>query len=214
MKYKKYRGFQNLWKDIASWIEFNKSIDLDYFQSRQRDWVKIWISPFSDLSLTDSIIPQPKGKARKLITQGLIEIYKARKKQLDQLGKPYYLKIWLYDHRFSNSQVVCAVDEMINFYDVTHARPEQTIAIENSGISDIAHKYPEFIWEHRLDEELYNFNELGRPDDYCSLQDYEEEKRWYIKMGKKTHRKVIDPNFPDIDYRAFKKGNVWLGEIK
>lgn len=214
MRIKKYRGFQNLWEDIESWVEFNKPIDLDYFNSQQRDWVKIWISPFSDLSLTDSDIPQPKGKARKLITQGLIDIYKARKKQLDTLAKPYYLKIWLYDQRFSRSQVVCAVDDCIDFYDITHSKPEQPIKIENSGIKDIAQKYPEFTWEHRLDEELYNFNELGTPDDYCSLEDYEERKRWYTKMGEKKHRKASSPNFPDIDYRAFPKGNVWIGEIK
>lgn len=214
MRERKYRGFQNLWEDIASWVEFNKNIDLDYLNSRQRDWVKIWISPFSDLSLTGSVIPQPKGKARRLITQGLVDIYKARKKELDKLGKPYYLKIWLNDRRFSNSQVVCAVDDCIDFYENTHARPEHSIEIENSGIADVAMKYPEFTWEHRLDEELLNFNELGSPDDYHKMEHYLEEKRWYDKQVKKKHRKITDPNFPDVDYRAFKKGNVWLGEIK
>lgn len=214
MRERKYRGFKNLWNEIESWVEFNKPIDLYYLQSRQRDWVKIWISPFSDLSLTDSVIPQPKGKARKLITQGLVDIYKARKKQLDKLGKPYYLKIWLYDHRFSKSQVVCAIDDCIDFYDVTHFKPEQPIKIESSGIANVAQKYPEFIWEYRLDEELCNFYELGTPEDYHKLQDYENEKRWYTKMSKKKHRKAPEINFPDIDYRAFPKGNVWLGEIK
>tara|TARA_R110000851_G_scaffold74518_2_gene164289 strand:- start:348 stop:995 length:648 start_codon:yes stop_codon:yes gene_type:complete len=209
----KLRGYQNLWKDIEEWISEYQQMDLEYLEYRQRDWVKIYIWPDSHISSSNQVI-EPKGKARRLITEGLISIYNARKEQLDSLGKPYYLKIWLHDRRFSESQVVCAIDDMIDFYEVTHAKPEEPLAIENSGISDIPQKYPEFEWEHRFDEELIDFNKLGSPDDYYEYKDYLEEKRWYTKMAKNKHRKIADTRIPEIDYRAFKKGNLWLGQKK
>ncbi len=211
---KKYRGYQNLWKDIDKWIKQNKFIDLERLEYRQRDWVKIHISPFSNISLSNNLIPQPRGKARKLITQGLVEIYKERKKQLDQLGKPYYLKIWLNDIRFAESQVVCAIDDAIDFYEITHAKPERSISIEQSGIKDIARTYPAFTWEQRFDQELIDFNELGTVDDYYDMEEFLEEKAWYRKVEKKKHKKIIDSSIPDSDYRAFHKGNVWIGDIK
>jgi hypothetical protein len=173
----------------------------------------MYIWPDSHISSNNQLI-EAKGKARRLITQGLISIYKVRKKHLDQLGKPYYLKIWLHGRRFSESQVVCAISGIIDFYDKTHAKPEEPLVIENSGIRDIPLKYPEFEWEHRLDEELIDFNKLGYPDDYYELNDYLEEKKWYTRMAKNKHRKIIDSSIPEIDYRAFKKGNLWLGHIK
>jgi hypothetical protein len=209
----KLRGYQNLWKDIEEWVSEYNHIDLEYLENRQRDWVKMDIWSDSNISSYNQVI-EPKGKARRLITEGLITIYKARKKQLDELGKPYYLKIWLHDRRFSESQVVCAVDGMIDFYEKTHAKSEHPLPIENSAINDIAIKYPEFEWEHRLDEELVDFNKLGSPDDYYELKDYLEEKKWYTKMGKNKHRKIVDTTIPGIDYRAFNKGNLWLGQIK
>ncbi|MGJ8685669.1 MAG: hypothetical protein ACSHWW_13645 [Nonlabens sp.] len=209
----KYRGYQNLWKDINAWVDEYKSIDFETLEYGQREWVKVYIRPFSNISLSNNAIPQPRNKARRLITQGLIDIYRGRKEQLDQLGKPYYLKIWLCEHRFSQSQVVCAIDDCIDFYEITHRKPEKPMTIEKSGISDISSKYPEFTWEHRLDENLVDFNDLGTPDDYHNIEDYLEEKRWYDNLAKKKHIKIETPN-SDTDYRAFKKGNVWIGEIK
>jgi hypothetical protein len=45
-----------------------------------------------------------------------MEIYKANKEQRDALEKYVYFKVWLQDKRFMNSQVVCALGGMINFF--------------------------------------------------------------------------------------------------
>ena len=66
----------------------------------------------------------PKNKTRKKIIEGIFEIYNSWKNQLDSLNKPYYLKICFFPEDVSKCQVVCAIDEFIDFYDVTFYKPK------------------------------------------------------------------------------------------
>ena len=94
MRIKKLRGHNRIWKDIEAWKNENLKLDIESLKSSQRDHTKIWVSPYCDYNMLNSEYPQPKGKTRQKILNGLIEIYTEWKKQLDALHEPYYLKIW------------------------------------------------------------------------------------------------------------------------
>ncbi len=108
MKTKKIRGHKRRWHDIDQWVEYHKNLSLDYLKEYQRDYAKIRAHPWSGISLTNSQTPEPKGLTKTKILNGLIEIYNSWKIELDELDEKYYLKIWLFEPRFSSSQVVCA----------------------------------------------------------------------------------------------------------
>lgn len=120
---KKIRGHKRIWKEIDNWVNYNKTLDLDYLKSRKRDYVKVWGSPFKNLSVLNSEFSPPKGKTRQKIIEGILEIFKKWETHLNSLDKPYYLKIWYFPHDVSKCQVVCAIDDFLSFYDITFYKP-------------------------------------------------------------------------------------------
>ncbi|MGW8124043.1 hypothetical protein ACV07N_15395 [Roseivirga echinicomitans] len=214
MNIKKIRGHKRIWKDIETWVNDNSILDIENLKNRQREYTKIWVSPYCDYTMHNSEYPEPKGKTRGKILNGLIEIYTAWKKQLDALGEPYYLKIWLNDPYFSQSQVVCAIGDFLNFYDLTFFKPDQAYADKMKA--QIKNLPSEFNWECRLDELHLNSNEVGEPDDYYSEEEYFKEKHWFDAQLKRPHRKTMSKSEDGevIEYYSIKLGHTWLGSFK
>ena len=75
------------------------------------------VDPWSRLSLIDSIYPEPTGDCEYLLIKGVQNIYQSWKDSLEELQTPYYLQIWLRENYISRSQIVCAIDEIKDFYD-------------------------------------------------------------------------------------------------
>ena len=211
MRIKKIRGQKRLWKRIEEWKSQNLELDLEYLKSSQREYVKIWIHPFSSISMLNSEFPEPKGKTRKLILNGLIEIYDSWKAQLETLGQPYYLKIWLFDPHFSKSQVVCAIGDFLNFYDITFHKPED---VDSSKLKNVRKSLPDgFNWELHWDEYHLKENEVGEPEDYYSLEDYRAELKNFNRKLKRPHRTTTYSSEGEkTEYYSFKTGQVWIGD--
>ena len=209
MKTKKIRGHKRRWKDIDQWVETHKNLDLDYLKEYQRDYAKIRVHPWSEISLTNSQTPEPKRTTKIKILSGLFEIYDSWKKELSKLGESYYLKIWLFEPRFSNSQVVCAIGDYLEFYDNTFFKADYTKEFNTENYGRLKKEVAKFKWEYRLDEDHFDNSERGDPELYATLNDYEEEK-----MLNKPHRttKFKKPIGEATEYYSFKKGDVWLGE--
>ena len=93
IRYQKIRGHNRILKSIEDWKTYNLELDLEYLKSNQRNYCKIWVSPFANISVTNSEIPSPKGKHRQEIIKGLLEIYTHWETQLNTLNKPYYFLI-------------------------------------------------------------------------------------------------------------------------
>lgn len=218
MRQKKIRGHKRRWKTIENWRLDNLNFDLPDFllKKRDRNYEKIGVHPWSGLSLTNSIVPEPNGKTKQKILNGLLDIYDDWKNQLDKLRQPYYLKIWLYEPRFSQSQIVCAIGENIDFYSNTFFKQEKTeyLNIDNYGV--LNSRLENFVWEARLDEDFIDNVAIGEPENYASIQDFEESKKWFEKMLLKKHRKFVLENSTVVDFECygFEKGIVWLGERK
>jgi hypothetical protein len=184
MREKKIRGHKKIWKDIENWRLDNLDLNLaDYLlNERDRYYAKIRVSPWSGITLTNSEIPQPHRMTKHKILNGLLDIYDNWKKQLDQIGQPYYLKIWLFEPRFSQSQVVCAIGEGIDYYKSIFFEPEKGKNLNLVQYGQVKNRLQDFSWECRLDEDQYDENEVGSPELYATRQDYEETKVWFEKL--------------------------------
>lgn len=197
------------------WRLENLNINLTDYLLNQRDryYAKIRVHPWSGISLTNSITPQPKGKTKQKILNALIDIYVDWKSQLDQLGQPYYLKIWLFEPRFSQSQIVCAIGDNINFYDNTFFKPKKTLKLNSEHYGQLKNKLESFIWNYRFDEDHYDNTEVGELEMYALKQDYEEAKKWFEKLLKTPHRthKFREPIGDTTESYSFKFGDIWLG---
>jgi hypothetical protein len=193
------------------------SIDLkDYLLNGVTDIIlKIRVHPWSGISITRSEIPQPTGKTKRKILSGLVDIYNNWKEQLNKLGQPYYLKIWLFEPRFSHSQVVCAIGDSIGFYKNSFFKPdnEKELVLQNYGPSLGLNK---LTWDYHLDEDHYDNCEIGEPGQYASRQDFEETERWFNRILKKPHRttKLKEPVGDIMESYSFRRGDLWLGEEK
>jgi len=213
MKKKKIRGHRRRWKDIENWRLNNSGLNL----IEERTYAKIWVHPWNGITLTNSLIPEPTRKTKHKIINGLLDIYDNWKKQLDQLGQPYYLKIWLFEPRFSKSQIVCAIGNNSDFHDNTFSStPETNKSLNVDSYGQLKNRLQNYNWDCRLDEDYYFNNEVLPPERYATIQDYEEEKIWFEKLLKKKHRvyKFPEPMGEVTESYVFERGNVWLGEKK
>jgi hypothetical protein len=218
MRLKKIRGHKRRWKEIENWRIENLDLKLtDYLlNERDRYYAKIRVHPWSGLSITNSVTPEPTGMTKQKMLIGLLDIYEDWKNQLDKLGQPYYLKIWLFEPRFSQSQVVCAIGDSIDFYINTFFKPEMGKELNIDTYRKLKARLEKLNWDYRLDEDYYDNTEVGEPEIYASRQDYEETKKWFAKLLKKPHRncKFEEPIGETTESYLFKRGDLWLGGEK
>ena len=117
LRYRKIRGTNRRKRTIEQWGEANKVLDVDLLNQEKRDYVKFLVDPWSRLSLINSIYPEPTGDCEYLLIKNVQNIYQSWKDSLEELQTPYYLQIWLRENYVSRSQIVCAIDEIKDFYD-------------------------------------------------------------------------------------------------
>lgn len=210
---RKIRGHKRRWKEIDAWVEANRPLDLEYLKSRERDYAKIRVHPWSGISITDSEIAQPKGETKARMLLGLIDIYNEWKVRLESLDEPYYLKIWLYDPNFSRSQVVCAIGSALDFYEITFYKPDQSKTLNPALYGRMTDQMADFSWEYRLDEFHFGPDELGEPEEYESLKAYQGQKKWLNRIMKKPIRKTSYENGDSETVETFSlhQGTVWIG---
>ena len=130
---------------------------------------------------------------------------------MDKLNKPYYLKIWLYEPRISKSQVVCAIDEKIEYYENIFEKADfkpNDSSLTNQLSSD-------FKWQPKVDEEPYWKSDLLWPiDQYERIEDSYSDRRLLTKLEKGNYKnKEIDsPNGNKDTIYFLPKGKIWVGE--
>ncbi|WP_243347785.1 hypothetical protein [Parabacteroides sp. FAFU027] len=173
MRKQKIRGHNRRQRQIELWRLENLNLNVESLESFYYVYSKMVVHPWCDLSILNSIIPAPKGKTRQLILEGLLDIYQSWKEQLDKSGKPYYLKIWLYEPRFSKSQVVCAVGERIAHYETLFDKPEKNKIWKSTLPARIKDRFSKLNCGYSWDEECYGNDYVGSSEAYASLSDYE-----------------------------------------
>lgn len=209
-KYRKIRGHNRIQKDIETWKNYNLKLDVEYLKSSQRNYAKVWVSPFCDISVSGSEIPAPKGKNRKLILDGLLAIFNSWEQQLKTLEKPYYLAIWLFEPNIAKSQVVCAIDSMLDFYNVTFFRPENQLKMPTQNYGKHKKELDTFNWIYALDENHFTNEDIAETEEvYASKEDYFAFQKWYKRKIKEGARSFTDES--NRTTYSTKIGTVWIG---
>ena len=206
IRYKKIRGHNRILKSIDDWVEYNKTLDLEYLKQRQRDYVKVWVSPYRNISIVDSVFAPPRGKTRQKIVDGIFTIYNSWKEKLEKLNEPYYLKIWYFPHDVSKCQVVCAIRDFIDFYDVTFFKPKEdkTFPEDPKGLK----------WEYRHQEHHVTDRDIGFEEEFYSKKDFLNNKRWVERIMKDSRTRINTYDNDDgtqTTYYSIKECDVWIG---
>ena len=84
MRQRKIRGFNRRFRNIDKWRLRNLDLRLDLIENYKGDHIDIVVHPWCDISIIKSRIPEPKRKTKKLMLNGLIDIYETWKMQLDK----------------------------------------------------------------------------------------------------------------------------------
>ena len=149
---KKIRGNKRRLRQIENWKIKSLEIDLNYFLKTNKDYVKFRVFPWNPVAMSIHNYPNPKGKIRKKIIESFLEIYESWNVQLKELGKPYYLKIWLFEPAVYNSQVVCAINEKIEYYEDIFNKPIVKKTIQESNFVKTSNRIEEYNWKLRTEE--------------------------------------------------------------
>lgn len=207
---KKIRGQKRIWSRIEWWKTNASNLDLELLKSQNREYTKVYVRPFFSIDVLNSVTPAPKHKTRSLIIGSLFEIYAEWKKRLTTLNNPYYLKIWFYPENVAKSQVVCAIREMIDWYDVSFYTPKENASkkIDLTVFADLAEKASQLHWEYSIDEILVDDDWLGDVEDWETPEDYFESQRWLKRRLQHPHRKVQKGEHVDIFLPNY---TVWIG---
>jgi hypothetical protein len=160
MRQRKIRGHHRRQKQIERWRNHNLTLDIENLLIHKKDYVKIWVHPWSGLSMKNSSYPEPNGQTKSLIVNALFDIYENWKKQIEQVGQSYYLKIWLYEPRVSKSQVVCAIGDKVDHYDNIFNVSNKKVDLNvNSYSKKTNSKLSAFSWKLHLDEDYFDSSE-------------------------------------------------------
>jgi len=217
MRQRKIRGHKNIQRKIEYWRLENISFDLNsYLEDNNYCYARIRIYPWNGCTYFDRQVPEPKRKTRQKFISALIDIYNSWKEQLEKLDQPYYLRIRLFNQRFSKSDVICAIGNKIEHYENSYSESNELESLNLDNFGHLKFRLEKFNWDYRIDEDYYDNCTLGTVDEYASIQSYNESKTWFNKLLKSPHRTVEFDN--PIDERTecylFKRGDIWLGELK
>jgi hypothetical protein len=194
----KIRGYNRRIKQIEQWKQRCLHLDVNSLQEQERNYVKIAIHPWNGLSFKRSMFPEPTGIVKQNILSGLLDIYESWKTQLEALHQPYYLKLWLYEPRFSQSQVVCAVGNGLHWYDQTFFKSDETQTIDLTRYGVLRERLQRYSWSLHLDEDNYDIDDLEEPAVRSVLA--------------KPHRIETNADSNSGKMVFVKRGSVWLGE--
>jgi len=178
------------------------------------DYVKIWVSPLDNLRYKERDYTGPKSENRLLILCSLLDIYENWDLELKKLNIPYYLRIWLYEPRFTSSQVVCGIEDRIDHYEKVFPLTEKIVKFPLDRYKHLASRIDQFNWTSAIDEEIIE-NDFWPKEKYITESDYYTDQRMFKKLDKRQIRKedLSDENDKLIRYYV-PKGHIWIGNKK
>lgn len=184
-------------RNLAVWAHTYQDLDLKELESSGRTYLKLWIQPFYRLyQVKEGMLSKknPPQWFKKLILKELTTIYMSWKAALEKHGEPYYLKLWVGDPEFMDTQLVAATGEWIDYYETLLMKhPEPKPFPEEKFKVDHPH-FKAFVWQrYRNGFEVYE-SEADSPKELeniqkkaCLTQEYEIggklEKSYFIPQG-------------------------------
>lgn len=198
---KKTRGMSRRARNLPHWGAYHKKLDIGSLVKDQKEYVKLWISPFYNLhqiNKNEVGKKNPPYKFRTQVLDQLMEIYLEWEKKLNNLKEPYYLKIWVGDPEFMDSQVVAAVRSEIEYY--------ERIFIKNPDPKPFPYKsqhpcFDRFTWERCINGYYVWESDL----------ETEEEMEAAKRKAVQTNEYMIDGQMEKSYFIS--TGDMWTGEL-
>lgn len=229
MKIKKVRGHKRIWKAVEKWKNAHLILDIETmlaFENKQRKHAKITVKPFyvranfmrqsGNVFIETHQNPQPKKETKKRFINALLDIYESWKNQLEKTQQPYYLKVWIFEPNFSQSQVVCAVGTSINFYNNHFKEPNAKKTYKPNHTDVLKKRIQSFNWQYKINQQFIANTGISEFEDFESKEDYKKAKKWFTSKLKKPH--IIENLEKPINnitaFYVFKLDDVWIGERK
>lgn len=202
---KKIRGWKRHKRKIQNWRQNVIDLDMDYVRDNQRDYAKLWIHPFYSLNRRN-----PPNWYNRLLLNEMIDVYLNWFEKMAKEKKDFYLKIWLYEPNFINSQIVVSYKDCINFYDETFDKNPTKKNFPIHKYKSLEEKLSLFDWEICIDTDEFWASDLKEDLDLGFKTAAEVEE--IITKSYGTEKSSLDDG-DDILYKV-NVGDVWLGTLK
>ena len=154
-----------------------------------------------------------KGELRKKIVETLLITYFEWKKELDNLNREYYLAIWLYNPRMLKSEIVCAIDEKISYYEYENfLASNKNKEFDLNQFGKLSTELQQFTWNRKVDLDSVHEWEINcTKDQYILEKEYNKDQKFYKKLIQENFH-VIEKNNEKIYFHP--KGDIWIGKLK
>ena len=116
-----------------------------------------------------------QGRIRESIFKVLLKIYECWKIELEKLEKQYYLAIWINESELMRSQIVCGIDEKIEFYENKHFKePYKDLELNINQFGKLKNDFIHFNWSS-----VTNFKRYDNVDYNFPKENYDDAKEYY-----------------------------------
>ncbi len=198
---KKIRNWPTLIKRLATLKEEHLFHSLDHMKSSLEDshsfYMKLYVDPFYRLEKRN-----PPLWFRKLFIQALCDVYDNWQQYAQQLGIPYYLKIWIFEPNFTQSQIAFGIDERITWYENLFTAHDQNVTFPHEKYSfkpdDCTHA---LRWEFAKDLDVVEKEDFANRHWNKLIK---ENKIWPTAQYKEVE--------PELELYMFYVGDLWIGD--
>ncbi|MFX3632391.1 MAG: hypothetical protein ACE3L7_09485 [Candidatus Pristimantibacillus sp.] len=203
---RKIRGWKRRIGKIDRWRQNAIVLDKESLEKHQRDYVKLWIHPFYSIPRRNP----PIWYNRKLL-EAMLDVHASWHQTMIQDNEPFYLKIWLYDPHFINSQIVVANKENLHFYDHTFDDSLASKGFPFEKFISLKDKLLQFDWKLHIDSDVYTESDLI--DNVRLGWSTVSELEQIQKKAYRTETINLGDGTKDKTY-SIKVGDVWVGSLK
>ncbi|KAA0547103.1 hypothetical protein FZW96_14090 [Bacillus sp. BGMRC 2118] len=204
-KKKKIRGWKRHIRKIDRWKKEVMEFDLELVRTYQRDYAKLWIHPFYSLERT-----HPPAWYNRLLLEAMFDVYFNWHEQMSKESDDFYLKMWLFDPQFINSQIVAAYEELKDYYSQVFEQRARIKPFPLYKFNSLSEKIEMFDWELHIDSENYDSVDL--------LEDIKEGWRTEKQVNnirKKAYKtEVMESNNRTHYIYHVDVGDIWIGSLK
>ncbi|MGE3318197.1 MAG: hypothetical protein AB7I18_02785 [Candidatus Berkiella sp.] len=194
---KKIRNWPTVIKRLESLKERHLFSSVEEMKTRLADghycYMKFYIDPFYRL-----LKRNPPLWFKKLFIEALCDVYENWQFYAKQMNVPYYLKVWIFEPNFTQSQIVLAVENRIKWYEELFGIDESKVPFPHEYTADCTQK---FSWTFA--------NEI-----YAVEQEDFSPKAWerFVSENRIWPTNQFQDVEPEKPLFLFHDGNVWVGE--
>jgi hypothetical protein len=151
------------------------------------------------------------GELKQKTIEVLLNIFQDWQSELLKQNIDFYLAIWLYLPRISQSEVVCGIKEEIDYYkNEAFLSGDQKIKFNPLNFGKVSEKLKDLNWDLKIDLDNVCDWEINFPkQNYDKLKEYNSDQKRFKRNIENSIKKIEKPN--EVMY-LFPVGDVWVGQ--